>query len=140
MVDRYFAEYAAYHKDRRNLICHEIGIPLIVWAIFSLLELVKLGPVDLGLVAGVLIIAFYLTLDVRLALVALVAFAGLYIAGRYTPWPLAIGAFVLGWIFQFVGHGYEGKRPAFFTNLVHLLVGPLWICSLAMPRTKSATP
>ncbi|HME80471.1 MAG TPA: Mpo1-like protein [Candidatus Eremiobacteraceae bacterium] len=133
MVDRYFAEYASYHTDRRNLICHEIGIPLIVWALFSLLELVKIGPIDLGMVVGVLIIAFYLRLDVRLALVALVAFAALYVAGRYTPWPVAVGAFVVGWIFQFVGHGYEGKKPAFLNNLVHLLVGPLWICSLAMP-------
>jgi uncharacterized membrane protein YGL010W len=138
MVDRYFVEYAAYHTDRRNLICHEVGIPLIVWAIFSLLELVKLGPIDLGLVVGAAIIIFYLTLDVRLALVALLAFAVLYIAGRYTPWPVALGAFIVGWIFQFVGHGYEGKKPAFFTNLVHLLVGPLWIVSLAMPRASKA--
>jgi hypothetical protein len=55
------------------------------------------------------------------------------------PWPVAVGAFVVGWVFQFVGHGYEGKKPAFFTNLVHLLVGPLWIVSLAMPRTSKAT-
>jgi uncharacterized membrane protein YGL010W len=109
-----------------------------VWALFSLLELVKLGPIDLGLVVGVLIIIYYLTLDVRLALVALVAFAALYIAGRYTPWPLAVGAFVVGWIFQFVGHGYEGKKPAFLRNLVHLLVGPLWICSLALPRPSAS--
>jgi uncharacterized membrane protein YGL010W len=138
MVDKYFAEYAMYHTDRRNLICHEIGIPLIVWALFSLLELVKLGPIDLGLVVGVLVIIYYLTLDVRLALVALVAFAALYIAGRYTPWPLAVGAFVVGWIFQFVGHAYEGQKPAFLRNLVHLLVGPLWICSLALPRPSAS--
>jgi len=139
MVDRYFAEYAAYHTDRRNLICHEIGIPLIVWALFSLLALVKLGPIDLALVVGALVIIFYLTLDVRLAFVALIAFAALYLLGRITPWPVAVGAFVVGWIFQFVGHGYEGKKPAFFKNLVHLLVGPLWIVSLALPRTRTST-
>ena len=134
MVDSYFAEYATYHTDRRNLLCHEIGIPLIVWSLFSLLELVKLGPVDLGLVVGALIIIFYLTLDVRLALVALLAFAALYFIGHYTPWWLAILGLVGGWIFQFVGHGYEGNKPAFLTNLLHVLVGPLWICSLAVPK------
>ena len=138
MVDRYFAEYASYHTDRRNLICHEIGIPLIVWAIFSLLELVKLGPLDLGMVVGAFIILYYLRLDLRLGLVALLAFGALYFAGRYTPWWLAVAAFVIGWTFQFVGHGYEGKKPAFFTNLVHLLIGPLWIVSLAMPRPPKA--
>jgi uncharacterized membrane protein YGL010W len=140
MVDRYFAEYASYHTDRRNLLCHEIGIPLIVWAVFSLLELVKLGPLDLGLIVGAFVIIFYVRLDLRLGLVALVAFAALYLAGRYTPWRLAVAAFIAGWVLQFVGHGYEGKKPAFFTNLIHLLVGPLWICSLAMPRATKATP
>ena len=136
MVDRYFAEYASYHADRRNLVCHEIGIPLIVWAIFSLLELAKIGPVDLAAIVATLVILFYLSLDIRLALVAIVAFAVLYVAGRYTPWPLAVIAFVVGWILQFVGHGYEGKKPAFFTNVIHLLVGPLWICSLLVRRER----
>ena len=136
MVDRYFAEYSSYHTDRRNLVCHEIGIPLIVWAIFSLLELVKLGPVDLAVIIGAAIIAFYLRLDLRLGLIALFAFAAVYVAGRYTPWWVAVTAFLVGWTFQFVGHGVEGKKPAFFTNLVHLLVGPLWICSLIVPRSK----
>lgn len=102
MVDHYFAEYASYHTDRRNLVCHEIGIPLIVWSIFSLLELVKLGPLDLGMVVGALVILFYVRLDVRLGLIALVAFAGLYLAGKYTPWWLAVAAFTIGWIFQFM--------------------------------------
>ncbi|HEY6357282.1 MAG TPA: Mpo1-like protein, partial [Vicinamibacterales bacterium] len=66
MVDRYFAEYASYHTDRRNLICHEIGIPLIVWSLFSLLHLVRLGPIDLAMVLGVLVIIFYLRLDAKL--------------------------------------------------------------------------
>lgn len=136
MLDRYFAEYASYHADRRNLVCHEVGIPLIVWAIFSLLELVRIGPIDLAAIFGTLIILFYLSLDVRLGLVAIVAFAVLYVAGRYTPWPLAVIAFVVGWILQFVGHGYEGKKPAFFTNVIHLLVGPLWICSLLVRRER----
>jgi uncharacterized membrane protein YGL010W len=40
------------------------------------------------------------------------------------------GVFVLGWVLQFVGHGhYEKKSPAFFKNLTHLLIGPLWVFS-----------
>jgi uncharacterized membrane protein YGL010W len=36
--------------------------------------------------------------------------------------------FILGWIFQFVGHAvYEKRQPAFLKNALHLLVGPLWI-------------
>lgn len=125
----YFAQYTGYHRDRRNLLCHKIGIPLIVWSIFALLELVRLGPVNLAMIAGIAVLIFYFRIDVRLAMVALVAFAALYVAGMFTPWPVAVAAFIVGWVFQFVGHAYEGNRPAFLTNLVHLLVGPLWICS-----------
>ena len=42
-------------------------------------------------------------------------------------WRWALGLFVLGWIFQFVGHAIEGNQPAFFRNPLYLLVGPLWL-------------
>lgn len=41
-------------------------------------------------------------------------------------WRLALGLFVVGWIFQFVGHAFEGKPPAFFSDPRFLLVGPVW--------------
>ncbi|MBP8135348.1 MAG: DUF962 domain-containing protein, partial [Rhodoferax sp.] len=47
-------------------------------------------------------------------------------------WLLAgIGLFVIGWIIQFVGHYYEGKKPAFVDDLVGLLVGPLFLVAEA---------
>ena len=42
-------------------------------------------------------------------------------------WRWAVGLFVVGWIFQFIGHAIEGNQPAFFKNPVYLLVGPLWL-------------
>jgi uncharacterized membrane protein YGL010W len=39
---------------------------------------------------------------------------------------LSLGLFVVGWIFQFVGHAYEGKRPEFFKDLRFLFVGLRW--------------
>jgi uncharacterized membrane protein YGL010W len=41
-------------------------------------------------------------------------------------WKWGIGLFVSGWILQFVGHAFEGKPPAFFSNPIYLLVGPVW--------------
>ncbi|MBV8425127.1 MAG: DUF962 domain-containing protein [Candidatus Eremiobacteraeota bacterium] len=130
------AEYGTYHRDRRNRAMHEIGIPLIVLAIIALLERVRLGPLDLAAVAIVLVVLFYLRLDVPSALAAFAGYALLYVIGAYVPWWLAIVFFVAGWIFQFAGHVYEGRKPAFLTNLVHLLVGPLWIAALAMRRVS----
>jgi uncharacterized membrane protein YGL010W len=39
----------------------------------------------------------------------------------------AVGSlFLLGWIFQFVGHAFEGKPPEFFTDWRFLFVGLRW--------------
>ncbi len=42
-------------------------------------------------------------------------------------WKLGLSLFVVGWIFQFVGHIFEGKPPAFFSNPAYLLIGPIWL-------------
>ncbi|MGA9997061.1 MAG: DUF962 domain-containing protein [Pyrinomonadaceae bacterium] len=42
-------------------------------------------------------------------------------------WRWALALFIVGWIFQFIGHAIEGNQPAFFRNPVYLLVGPLWL-------------
>ncbi|MFX8094694.1 Mpo1-like protein, partial [Acinetobacter baumannii] len=41
-------------------------------------------------------------------------------------------SFVVGWVFQFVGHYYEGRKPAFVDDLVGLLVGPMFVVGEAM--------
>ena len=59
----------------------------------------------------------------------LAAFAVLDLAARAAgDWRGGLAAFVIGWVFQAVGHAvYEKNRPAFFKNLQHLLVGPLFL-------------
>ena len=143
---RLFEEYGAYHRDRRNVICHEIGIPLIVLGIVALLRLVALsGPnpiLNLAALAVIATSAYYLSLGREVRAAALIAVAGmivLYLIAAYVSWPFAIGAFVVGWIFQFVGHAFEGKSPAFLTNLLHLLVGPLWVASHLVPTSASSS-
>lgn len=42
-------------------------------------------------------------------------------------WRWALALFIVGWIFQFIGHAIEGNQPAFFRNPVYLLVGPMWV-------------
>jgi len=41
-------------------------------------------------------------------------------------WPYALGLFVTGWIFQFVGHAFEGKPPEFIHDWRFLFVGVRW--------------
>ena len=141
-----FEDYGAYHRDRRNLVCHEIGIPLIVLGIVALLRLVALpganANLNLAALAIVAVSAYYLSLGGTVRASAYVAILGmivLYVIAAYVWWPFAIGAFVVGWIFQFAGHAFEGKSPAFLTNLLHLLVGPLWVASHLVPRSASSS-
>jgi uncharacterized membrane protein YGL010W len=41
-------------------------------------------------------------------------------------WKLAVALFVIGWVFQFVGHAYEGKPPEFLKDPRFLFVGLRW--------------
>lgn len=140
-----FEDYGAYHRDRRNLICHEIGIPLIVLAVVALLRLVTL-PLwggNLAALAVVAVLVYYVAAfggTQRTAVViSAIGLVALYYAAAYVSWPWAVAVFVAGWVFQFVGHAYEGKSPAFLTNLLHLLVGPLWVASHLVPRSASSS-
>lgn len=44
----------------------------------------------------------------------------------FWDWRWALGLFVVGWILQLLGHLFEGKPPAFFSNPIYLIVGPYW--------------
>ena len=128
------AEHATYHSDKRNRLCHEIGIPLIVLGIVVALRLVHYGAVDLATVAILATSFYYARIVGGAAVNAIVGFVGLYAIATLFAWPFAIAFFAAGWVLQFVGHYFEGKSPAFLTNLVHLLVGPLWISLLVGSR------
>ena len=127
-------DYATYHQDPRNVRCHEIGIPAIVIALCALLRQVHFGMLDLALLTIVLVGAYYVRLVGGAAGPAIATLVVAYALGWYLTWPFAIVLFIFGWIFQFVGHAYEGKRPAFLSNLEHLLVGPLYIVSKLLSR------
>ncbi len=41
-------------------------------------------------------------------------------------WILPVIMFITGWLFQFVGHAFEGKPPEFFKDWRFLFVGLRW--------------
>jgi uncharacterized membrane protein YGL010W len=139
-VDAMLADYGAHHRTRGNLVCHVFGVTLIVFGIVSMLGSFRLGPVTVSEVLMAAALLYYATLDFRLALGMLTAFALVDLAARAAgDWRIGLGAFVVGWIFQAVGHAvYERNRPAFFKNLVHLLVGPLFLMNELLRVRRSA--
>ncbi|MEE9207002.1 MAG: DUF962 domain-containing protein [Gemmatimonadota bacterium] len=67
---------------------------------------------------------FFHTLGIPLIVLSIVLLAtAIFVAGL---WPYALGLFVLGWIFQFVGHAFEGKPPEFLRDWRFLFVGLRW--------------
>jgi uncharacterized membrane protein YGL010W len=133
-------QYARYHRDRRNIATHFVGIPLIVFGLSVLLARpeVAAGGFELTPIAVVwaLTSLWYLTRgSLLLGLATSMANAALMLAalnlsdstGTWTWLAAGIGAFVVGWIFQFVGHYYEGRKPAFVDDLVGLLVAPMFV-------------
>jgi uncharacterized membrane protein YGL010W len=64
------------------------------------------------------------TLGIPLIVLSLPLFlAALFVDGL---WLLATALFVVGWVFQFVGHGVERKPPEFFHDWRFLFVGVRW--------------
>jgi uncharacterized membrane protein YGL010W len=137
-LTEHLAQYAAYHRDRRNIATHFIGIPLIVLAAAILLSRPGLSAFSLWFspasMTSLLAAGFYLRLDLRFgllmsALLGLCLWAGAVLAVQTTAVWLGwgLGLFVLGWLIQFVGHYYEGRKPAFVDDLMGLAVGPLFV-------------
>jgi uncharacterized membrane protein YGL010W len=156
-------KYATYHRDKRNIVTHFIGIPMIVFAVVILLGRPVFGTlapsnsylswlvVSPALIVSVVACIYYLKLDHRLGLVmTLFLIVCLIYAAPLTLLPTAqwlmwgIGIFVVGWVLQFIGHFYEGKKPAFVDDIMGLIIGPLFVtaevCFLLGLRSDLRTP
>ena len=137
---RQLAKYRDYHHDYRNVLTHVVGIPMIVLGIMTLLarpvfqtDLLGIGLTP-AIVAATLSAYWYLRLDfgtglVMTALLAVfVALGGAIAAISTVAWlGGGVGLFLIGWIFQLVGHKFEGRKPAFVDDLSSFLVGPLFV-------------
>ena len=135
-------QYAHYHRDRRNIATHLVGIPLIFLSIGVLL----LSPawsvagqtLTLAWAMWALTSLWYLSRgDLLLGLATSVVNGALIAAAHEVPplaqalglavWQAGFGLFLIGWVLQFIGHYFEGRKPAFVDDLVGLLVGPMFV-------------
>ena len=138
------SQYAEYHRDRRNIVSHFIGVPMIVFAVGVLLARpafalrgLALSPAWLafGLAAAWYLSRGNLVLGVAVSAVVgtLMLMAHQVAYGSFAAWlAWGLGMFVVGWLIQFVGHWYEGKKPAFVDDIVGLLVGPMFVVAELM--------
>ena len=133
------AMYSAYHRDKRNQATHHVGVPMIVFSIMVLFSQVTVYSFDFGvmtlagLMIGLVLLVYILSVPL-VGMVALIIYSVmLYYAeqlgaqGAKTAY-LAFGIlFVVGWIIQFWGHAYEGRKPALFDNLLQIFMAPAFL-------------
>lgn len=130
------AVYSAYHRDRRNQATHHIGVPLIVYSLLvALIQLPVLSmasmQITVATVALVMLLAFYIFNVPLVGAIATMIYGLLYVVATKVGaeesgfvWTTFAICFVGGWIIQFVGHAFEGRRPALFTNAVQIFMAP----------------
>ena len=135
-VEEQMATYAAYHQDARNKATHFVGVPVIMLSLFIPLAWLRIGEVSAGMILAAALVAYYLMLDVALALAMLVVFGVLAwtgeriaMLGAVAGWSWFAALFIGGWILQLVGHVYEGRKPALADNLFQIFVAPIFLAA-----------
>jgi len=134
-VDRLLAHYAESHRHPTNELIHVVAIPAIMLSIVGLCHALHPWAAYAVLAASLVYYAllrspvFLLTMAVwSVLLLALVRAMGEHALA------ISLAIFVVGWIFQFIGHRIEGKKPSFFEDVQYLWVGPLFVASLGFRR------
>ena len=134
-------EYSESHRNATNQLIHNIFVPLIFLSVIGLLWDLKL-PIELDFLSGrplnaamigmLLVYAYYLSRSFSISLGMLI-FSIFGLMGCYflddivSVWKVSLVVFVISWIFQFIGHKVEGKKPSFFKDIQFFLVGPMWV-------------
>ena len=136
---RQLASYASVHRDWRNKATHFVGIPVIVFSLLLILTLWRVYPagreVSMALVVAVIAALGWMALDIGVGLIMAVILAPTWYAaealagalGVQSTWVAFVVLFVGGWALQFLGHNYEGKRPALVDNMFQAFIGPMFL-------------
>jgi uncharacterized membrane protein YGL010W len=120
-----------------------VGVPMIVFAIILALATMSFEAgtltVTVATIVAIGLVAYYLVLDrvlgVAMAIVMFLLCAGASeVSARFSVGAtlgIAFAVFTVGWALQFLGHKYEGMKPAFFDDVRQLIIGPLFVCAEA---------
>ena len=139
------ASYASVHRDWRNKATHFVGIPVIVFSLLLILSLWRFEIGDrqwtLSLAVAAVAVLGWMALDLRIGIIMGVVMAVAWYAAQamagalgsvQAVWIAFLVLFVGGWILQFVGHHYEGKRPALVDNIFQGFIGPMFLVAETM--------
>ena len=130
-------KYGESHQNPTNEKIHFVCVPVIVWTVLGLIWVIHpYLAVAVSLVA--LCYYYYLSASfgVGMTLMVIGMLFLLYLLPPTWVLPTSVSAFVVAWIFQFIGHKIEGKKPSFLDDLRFLLIGPLFVLSFLYRRLQ----
>ena len=135
-IDALLHHYGLSHVHPTNEVIHMVAIPAIMLSLIGLMF--ALHPA-LALVFFAASMVYYARLSlpftVCMLLVSSVMLAVVdALDARGVLVPVSVLVFVVAWIFQFIGHRIEGKKPSFFEDVQYLWVGPLFVLSKGFLR------
>jgi uncharacterized membrane protein YGL010W len=148
-LELWLEAYGESHKNATNKAIHWICVPLIMISIFGILYSLpffaeKTWYSNWGAIAFVPVLFFYFRLSLRMffafvfiALLISWLNEGIYRALEASDTRMLIAhisIFIVAWIFQFIGHKIEGKKPSFLEDIQFLLIGPAWLMSFLFKK------
>lgn len=140
-LNKLMQSYYHYHTKKWTLWTHVIGIPLVTLSMFIFFGWIKVSVPTLFSLnvawIGVIVFAiYYLCLDLLIGICAtalltvLCAIATIVTAHGPDAFSikLFIILFILGWVFQLIGHAIEGRKPALLDNFFEsVFIAPFFI-------------
>ena len=141
-------QYGESHKNGTNKLILWICVPAIFFSIVGLVSIIPFPweiniyegiNLSWALIALVLVLLYYVSLSVSLSLGMLLFSIGcIFLCSKinvsmYALW-IYIGIFAFSWVFQFIGHNIEGKKPSFLQDIQFLLIGPAWLMHFILKK------
>jgi uncharacterized membrane protein YGL010W len=143
--EKMMVDYGFFHQDKRNLITHLIGVPIIVASFFvpftwlSITNISVWGvlvPLNAALLLAIATALYYISLDrilgylsIPFLVICVTIATQIGTLGYQKAGIIALVGFVGGFIFQFIGHAIEGKKPALiaYNPIVAMISSPLFV-------------
>lgn len=142
-IDILLEKYGESHQNKLNKLIHWVMVPSIFFSIIGLLFSIPLFGfsktvfLNFGTLALLASLVYYFRLSKKLSigfivwsLICLYGNNFIYKVVNFSDQKLAfisVCLFFFAWVFQFIGHKIEGKKPSFLDDIKFLLIGPAWL-------------
>ena len=133
--------YGVSHKNETNKLIHWVCVPAIFFSIVGLVSVIPF-PWEAEIIDNIslnwsffalgLVLLYYLSLSISISIgMTMFSLVCIYLCGRLntfeSPLLIYLSVFAISWVFQFIGHHIEGKKPSFLQDIQFLLIGPAWL-------------